>query len=44
MNKEQFDIFITDQLKEIKAPENLKNKVHSQITYTLRSKKRDTQI
>lgn len=42
MNREEFDRFITNELKEVKAPENLKHKVHNEIVYTLKSKKRDT--
>lgn len=38
MNKEDFDIFITNELKEIKASENLKHKVHNEIVYTLKTK------
>lgn len=40
MNRENFDIFITNELKEIKASENLKHKVHNEIVYTLKSRKR----
>ena len=40
MNTEEFDIFLTNELKEIKAPEKLKYNVHNQIVYTLKSKKR----
>ena len=42
MNREDFDIFITNELKEIKASENLKHRVHNEIVYTLKSKKRST--
>lgn len=42
MNREDFDIFIAKELKEIKASENLKHKVHNDIVYTLKNKKRNT--
>ena len=42
MSRDEFDIFITNELNGIKTPENLKHKVHNDIVYTLKTKKRNT--
>jgi len=42
MNRQEFDIFITNELKEIKTPDNLKHKLHNEIVYKLKAKKRKT--
>lgn len=42
MNRDEFDTFITNELKGIKTPDKLKHKLHNEIVYTIKAKKRNT--